>query len=288
MKRGKIALFGHGSPAAAVLDALNDDRDAHVAMVNTSETEIGPLRATSSRLGLPTFSIHPRKREEQLRAELYDHVGEGGILVSVNYRYLLPGSLLDRFDHALNIHGSLLPQYRGRTPHVWATINGETETGISVHRIDEGVDTGPIVCQEVVPIENWMTGADLLSEFQARYPRLVLIALHKVLAGEPGTTQDEARASYFGKRTPDMGLIDFRTPFEHLKNFVRALAPPYPGAYCFLPNGNKVVVEAVRIVNTTLPGDAPRYAPQRVGGRILVRTDYGVVECLPASEEGSK
>src|SRR5690606_22569809 len=93
------------------------------------------------------------------------------VLLSVNYLFIIERDLIQHpKKYAFNMHGSLLPKYRGRTPHVWAIINGETQTGVTLHVIDEGCDTGDIVIQEKVKIEHNDTGADILSKFEVLYP----------------------------------------------------------------------------------------------------------------------
>src|SRR5690606_38202127 len=93
------------------------------------------------------------------------------VLLSVNYLYLIEEDLIKmprRF--AINLHGSLLPKYRGRTPHVWAIINGEKKTGVTAHLITKGCDEGPIVSQIQIPIEIQDTGNDILNKFKQKYP----------------------------------------------------------------------------------------------------------------------
>jgi methionyl-tRNA formyltransferase len=163
-------------------------------------------------------------------------------LISVNYRYIIPDEVFTIPGHAINIHGSLLPQYRGRTPHVWSIINGEEFSGITCHLIESGVDTGPIVEQYRVQIEEDDTGYTLLQKFTSLYPTILLSSLRKLLNGEALIEQDESQSSYFGKRTPDMGYIDFYKTSNQVINFVRAQAYPYPGAYYYLPSGKKIIV----------------------------------------------
>jgi len=155
--------------------------------------------------------------------------------------------------------------------------------------MDEGVDTGPILVQESVPIEAEMTGAMLLERFEQQYPDLVVRALSAISAKIEPEPQPHESATYFGKRTPEMGLIDFRLPFRHLKNFIRAIAPPYPGAYCHLADGTRVIVSDVRhLHNEESSGALPKYSPRKHNGRIFVRTDDGVVECVQANQLGGQ
>lgn len=168
------------------------------------------------------------------------------VLISVNYLYLIEKDLIELPRlYAINVHGSLLPKYRGRTPHVWAIINGENKTGITAHTIDIGCDTGKIIRQIEVPILDNDTGADVLDKFHKLYPTLVFKVLEMVSNGEIELTkQDEAKATYFGKRTPEDGQIDWNWSKERIRNWVRAQAHPYPGAFTYF-NEKKVIIDQV-------------------------------------------
>lgn len=168
-------------------------------------------------------------------------------LISVNYRYIIPEEIFTLADFALNIHGSLLPKYRGRTPHVWSIINGETESGITCHLMEASVDTGDIILQKAIPIEIEDTGYTLLKKFELEYPTILIDSIEKVTNGSDATKQDDNIASYYGKRTPEMGYIDFRKSACEVINFVRAQAEPYPGAYYYLIDGRKIVINRISI-----------------------------------------
>ncbi|MGO5065104.1 formyltransferase family protein [Clostridium sp. LCP25S3_F8] len=166
-------------------------------------------------------------------------------LVSINYRYIIPREIFTVPKYSLNIHGSLLPKYRGRTPHVWSIINGEEYSGITCHLIDEGIDTGNIIEQISVKIEENDTGYTLLKKFEKLYPDLLIKSIDKLNKNCITIIQDENNASYFGKRTPDMGYIDFYKKSFEIVNFVRAQAFPYPGAYYYLSNGKKIIINKI-------------------------------------------
>jgi len=175
------------------------------------------------------------------------------ILVSVNYLYLLDEDVIKHPDNfAFNIHGSLLPKYRGRTPHVWAIINGEKEVGITAHLIDKGCDTGDILIQKKVRVENNDTGGSILE----KYKKMYLLLLNEVLQNFKNKTlnpipQNHLEATYFEKRTPDDGMIDWNWSGEQIKNWVRAQAYPYPGAFSFL-NKEKIIIDEVDYVEKVI------------------------------------
>lgn len=168
------------------------------------------------------------------------------VLLSVNYLFLIENDLIKWPTlGAINLHGSLLPKYRGRTPHVWAIINNEKETGVTAHLMALGCDEGDILKQREVAIGPEDTGADILKKYEKVYPELIREVLNDVQTGnlEP-LKQDESKATYFGKRTPADGQINWEWQKERIRNWVRAQANPYPGAFTWL-GSEKVIIDRI-------------------------------------------
>ena len=168
------------------------------------------------------------------------------VLISVNYLFVVDSDLirLPKLS-AFNVHGSLLPRYRGRTPHVWSIINNEKVTGITAHLIDEGCDTGDIIDQVIIPIANDDTGAILLQKYEVAYIPLIHSILEKIESNQLSVTpQENSKATFYGKRTPEDGLINWNWQKERINNWVRALSEPYPGAFSFYGN-HKVIIDAI-------------------------------------------
>lgn len=188
---------------------------------------------------IPLFVGNPRAG----KAQSFIQEVECDLILSVNYLFIIEKDLIDwPKRYAINIHGSLLPKYRGRTPHVWAIINGEKETGITAHLIDQEVDRGAILRQLKVNIDPEDTGAMILEKFHQLYPILVFDILHHIQDGNIQLkSQDPTKAFYFGKRTPADGQIDWNWSKERIKNWIRAQAHPYPGAFTFY-NQQKVFI----------------------------------------------
>ena len=152
------------------------------------------------------------------------------------YRRMLEPRLLALAPRgALNMHGSLLPRYRGRVPVNWAIIQGETETGATLHYMTEKPDAGDVVAQTAVPILPDETAKEVFDKVTAAAEATLDRALPGLVAGSaPRTPQDPRRASYFGGRKPEDGVIDWSQSAATIHNLVRALAPPYPGARTLL------------------------------------------------------
>jgi methionyl-tRNA formyltransferase len=174
-------------------------------------------------------------------------------LFSFYYRKMLPAGLLDAPARgALNMHGSLLPRYRGRVPVNWAVIKGERETGATLHYMVTKPDAGDIVGQQAVPILPDDTAFDVFGKVTVAAEMLLDRVLPDLLAGTaPRIPQDLARGSYFGGRKPEDGQIDWTRGAVEIHNLVRAVAPPYPGAFCRL--GGK----HVRVLRTLIPREMP-------------------------------
>jgi methionyl-tRNA formyltransferase len=195
-------------------------------------------------------------------------------LFSFYYRQMLKPALLALPARgALNMHGSLLPKYRGRVPVNWAVLHGERETGATLHYMVEKPDAGAIVAQQAVPI----LPDDTAFEVFAKVTVAAEIALDRVLpdllAGRaPAIAQDLALGSYFGGRRPQDGCIDWSRSADDIHNLVRAVAPPYPGAF------TEVQGRTLRILRTLHDGRAgphPHPAVYCEGGRCFAQCGDG-------------
>ena len=180
------------------------------------------------------------------RAKEFITKNECEILISINYLFLIEEDIINLSKGlTFNIHGSLLPKYRGRTPHVWAIINGEEFTGITAHIIDEGCDTGDILEQIKISIEPNDTGDNILTKYESNYLPLIEKVIDSFNQGKlKPKKQDPKKATYYGKRIPDDGLINWNWQKERIYNWIRAQAHPYPGAFTFL-HGKKITIDEI-------------------------------------------
>ena len=164
-------------------------------------------------------------------------------IFSFYYRNLLGAALLAIPPRgAFNLHGSLLPKYRGRVPINWAIIHGETETGATLHQMNVKPDNGPIVDQEAVPIGPDDTAQEVFIQVTAAAAQVVRRAVPKLIDGSAVLRlQDLSQGAYFGGRKPADGRIDWAWSAQRLHNFVRALTQPYPGAFADFSDTHLVV-----------------------------------------------
>lgn len=156
------------------------------------------------------------------------------IIFSFYYRLMLKAPLLALAARgAYNMHGSLLPKYRGRAPVNWAVLNGERETGATLHRMLEKPDAGAILAQQAVPILPDDTAIEVFQKVTMAAEIALDDVLPELLAGKAKEhAQDLSQGRYFGARGPEDGRIDWRSGAQDIHNLVRAVAPPYPGAFC--------------------------------------------------------
>ncbi|KAL8358519.1 hypothetical protein RB598_003001 [Gaeumannomyces tritici] len=225
-------------------------------------------------------------------AELLERVASlrPGWIFSFYYRHLLPPGLLRQARHgAFNMHGSLLPKYRGRVPVNWAVLRGEAETGATLHEMVARPDAGFIVAQVSVPILPDDTAHAVFAKVATAAEKALWDVLPEMLAGNtPRRPNDVGRGSYFGGRKPDDGRVDWSRPAREVYNLYRAVAPPYPGAFVEL-RGRRFVIARAR-----LPPPGNRQGPDLspglhvvAGGEIVaVCGDGGVVVVQQLLESG--
>ena len=169
-------------------------------------------------------------------------------LFSFYYRHLLAAPWLEVPTRgALNMHGSLLPKYRGRAPVHWAIIHGETATGASLHYMLDKPDAGALVDQQSVPILENDNALDVSIKVAEAAQQVLHRSLPLLRAGAAAARPlDLAQGSYFGRRRPEDGRIDWRRPAREVHDLVRAVAPPFPGAFTEV-NGCRLAVLETRV-----------------------------------------
>ncbi|MET0441552.1 MAG: formyltransferase [Casimicrobiaceae bacterium] len=195
-------------------------------------------------------------------------------LFSFYYRKLLGTELLALPRRgALNLHGSMLPRYRGRAPVNWAVLHGETHTGATLHYMEAKPDAGDIVGQQAVPILPDDTARDVFAKVTVAAEIVLDAALPRLITGTaPRVAQDAAQGSYFGGRTAEDGRIDWMQSATRIHDLVRAVAPPYPGALTTI-SGRPARVLATRVLDAAAPPAAPVLA--LADGRIIARCGGG-------------
>ncbi len=210
---------------------------------------------------------------------------------SFYYRLMLkPALLAIPTRGGYNMHGSLLPKYRGRVPVNWAVIHGERETGATLHRMVEKPDAGAIVAQQTVPILPDDTAGEVFNKVTLAAEMALDKVLPQLLAGTATYVMPDLKAgSYFGGRKPEDGRIEWLRPAREIHNLIRAVAPPYPGAFCDLHDRRLVINRSLVDHNPHKVANELQSKPQlwSEDGCLFARCgDGGVVKILAITLDG--
>ena len=231
----RAVVFAYHEVGARCLQALLDGGvDVQLVITHTDDpneriwfTSVAEL---ATKAGIPVITPESASEpdvQQRIAAIAPDYI------FSFYYRQMIPMSVLNLARIApLNMHGSLLPKYRGRVPINWAVLHGESETGATLHVMAEKPDAGDIVAQQAVPIGPDETAGEVFAHVTAAAANTLAGVLPQLLTGEvPRRPNNLAEGSYFGGRKPEDGRIHWDQTAAQVYNLIRAVAPPYPGAF---------------------------------------------------------
>jgi len=246
-------------------------RGVDVALVVTHEDNpneniwFGSVASVAAEHGIPV-ATPADPADPALRRAVSD--AQPDFIFSFYYRHMLPVDLLAIAPRgAYNMHGSLLPKFRGRAPVNWAVLHGATEIGATLHEMTVKPDAGAIVARQAVPILPDDTAHEVFGKVTVAAELALYNVLRDLLAGRaPRIPNDLANGSYFGGRKPEDGRIDWSQPAQQVYNLHRAVAPPYPGAFCDA-GPHRYVIERARLFKGSVPALPPGLAV--VDGAIL-------------------
>ncbi|MEP7132375.1 MAG: formyltransferase [Acidobacteriota bacterium] len=285
----RVAVFAYSDTGHACLKALLD-RGADVVFVAThaddpSEAQWFPSVAELAR----SRGIEPEIVEDPHAPGVLERVraSRPDLLFSFYYRGLLPDAVL-RLPSlgAFNIHGSLLPRFRGRAPVNWAVLKGETETGATLHAMTSRADAGDIVDQQSVPIGPDDTALEVQRRVTAAAVAVLTRRLEELAAGRaPRVAQDESRATKFPRRGPDDGRIDWSWSARQVHDLVRAVTHPWPGAFTDI-FGGKTILWKTSVPNLGAHDNFPGQIRTEAGRLYVACGDDRYVEVLALQREG--
>jgi methionyl-tRNA formyltransferase len=271
-------LLQRGEAVSAVV-THQDDPGEHVWFASVADL--------AQAAGIPVLSPKTPNTPAFIR---YIRTLQPDLILSFYYRRLLSRELLaiPRLG-GINLHGSLLPKYRGRAPINWVLVNGETHTGVTLHYMTEQADAGDIIAQRAVDIAFEDTALTLFERVAQAALELFRETFPLIKAGiAPRIPQDPAQATYVGGRTADDGRLAWQRPALALYNLIRAVTTPYPGAFTFL-HGKKLYVWSARLIQDSagggwLPGTILGSQP----GGCLVATGDGQLLLTQVQLEGEE
>jgi methionyl-tRNA formyltransferase len=290
----RIVVFAYSEVGARCLELLLA-RGQHIAAVYTHEDDPHEprwFRSVAEIAQAHGLAVECPERLRELAVIDALRALRPELIFSFYYRLLIPRQILalPRLG-AFNMHGSLLPRYRGRAPVNWAILNGERETGVTLHHMVARADAGDIVDQQAVPIGPEDSAADLMARITEAAALVLDRRLEELLRGcAPRRPQDEALATTFGRRTAEDGRIDWAKSSAEVANLVRAVSRPFPGAFTEA-SGRRLYVWRARALPAA-PTPAGALAPAGVAGQVLcaaplrVAAGSGVLEIADWSWEG--
>lgn len=242
-----------------------------------------PVKEVAIRLGIPF--IQP-KRLSEIAAMSQLEQWQPDLIVVAAFGQILKPDVLDLPPYGcINVHASLLPRWRGAAPIPAAILNGDKETGITIMKMDEGIDTGPILCQKAIPILDSDSSLSLSIRLAELGSGLILEALRDYLDGKiVPKEQDNEKATYAPMLKKEEGELDFSQPAESLWRKVRAYFP-WPSAFTYLSGNRLIIHEAYPI---QVGHDYPRGQTIRYQKRAAVATAKGLLELRKVQPSGKK
>lgn len=279
----KIVFMGTPDFAVPALEALAAEHEI-VAVYCQPPRPAGrgqkdrpsPVQARAEALGLPVR--HPKTLKGAAEQAEFAALNADAAVV-VAYGLILPKPVLDApAKGCLNIHASLLPRWRGAAPIHRAIMAGDAETGVCIMRMDEGLDTGPVLLREATPIGPGETTADLHDRLAAMGARLIRDALSRLDRLTP-ESQPGAGVTYAGKIAKDEARVDWTRPAAEVDRLIRGLSP-FPGAWC------DIAGERVKLLRSRLAEG--RGEPGEVLGGFTIACGSGAVDITEAQREGKR
>ncbi len=274
---GLTALARHGFDIAAVFTHEDDPGE---------NCWFGSVKDWALQRGIPCYTtdnINDEKWVDRISSWKPD------VLFSFYYRKMIGKNILaiPRLG-ALNLHGSLLPAYRGRCPVNWVLVKGEEKTGVTLHFMVEKPDAGDIVGQKDVLIDFQDTAWTLYDKLCQAADVLLDDLLPVIKTGQiPRRGQNLAEGSYYGGRRPEDGRIDWTQPARDIYNLIRAVTDPYPGAFAHLENGNRIIIwRALPVETNDMDGQTGDL--DFAGQDVLVKTGENAIKLQEIEIQGRK
>lgn len=288
-KQLRVIFFGHDEVAIKVLDVIRTfgKLTAIVVPLNRPDIQVKPLIEYAKRNKIKIFkpkNINGRGFIRKL-SELSPNLA-----IVYNYSYIFKKKIINIFPLGMvNIHGALLPQYRGANVINWVLINGENKTGITIHYINEQIDNGTIIAQETFPISSSDDARSLKKKLAKKSPELLKKVLKTIEFGKIRSykkSNSDKKGNYYHRRSPEDGKIDFNKSNTEIVNLARALVSPWPGAFAYHKE-KKIIFEKVKkalaLKETFQPGEI--VSVQKNG--LIIATGKGMIRLTGIRENNN-
>jgi Methionyl-tRNA formyltransferase len=279
----KVVFFGNNPEVLECLSSVSDIVAVFTRPDDGTNENVNSIKAFSASSGIPVFQ--PSKKELYEYADFLQKA-DPDLIIVCGYKFIIPKEIFSiPMDGTINIHPSMLPRYRGQHVINWAIVNGESETGITLHFMEETLDTGDIIVQKAVPIYFKDTAKELHDRIYSETCVLLKELLQDYKQGKPlkGKSQDSSAATFFKPRKPEDGHIDWNKSSTDIYNLVRALAKPWPGAFSYFQDHKVIIWKSCigpgvsemphgKVINA----DDDYISVSTIDGQIII-TDYEII-----------
>ena len=293
-----IVFMGTPDFAAGVLKSIYESKNHNIVCVVTQPDRpkgrsgkmiASPVKEYAQSVDIPVFQPEKIKTSEAV-AELSTYKAD--IFVVAAFGQILSKEILDmpRFG-CVNVHASLLPEYRGAAPIQWSIADGLSQTGVTIMQMNEGLDTGDILTQVVIPIDNTDTGESLFDKLMDSGAKLLVDTLPLIEEGKvTPIPQDESKATYAKILKKEMGLIDFSMSANAIDCRIRAFTP-WPGGYTYI-DGKMLKIKKASVAGNDSEYIGEHKTPGTVAevtkNSIVVKCGEGFIEITEVQLEGKK
>lgn len=231
----KVLIFGDYIGIPQLLHYIRPEIVCGLVVAEIRPLHYSPVKKISEEIRVPII-IHPRPNSPEFPIFLkkIQQINPEIILVNSYSMIINPEILKIPEFHVINIHGGILPNYRGANPYQWTILNEESEAGVTIHFLDHGIDTGNVIAQIRFSITFEDTWKDIQNKTLLATEELLQKEIPRILSGPIfGEPQDHHKARYWPRRHPDDGQITWDMNVRHIYNLIRALVKPHPGAFFF-------------------------------------------------------
>lgn len=289
----KIIFMGTPDFAVGTLEALIEAGHEITLVVSQPDKPKGrghelqptPVKAAALKHNLPIYQ--PKRIREDMAADYLEGI-EADVMVVVAFGQIIPKRILEMKKYGcINVHGSLLPKYRGAAPIQWAVIDGEKESGVTIMQMDEGLDTGDMLSKVIVPLEKKETGGSLFDKLSQAGAELCVETLKKLEEGMVvPEKQGESTTAYASQLSREMGCIDWSKSAVEIERLIRGLNP-WPSAYTKM-NGKTLKIWDADVADPDVSKGECGEILEVTKNAIIVKTGDGSLSLKEVQLEGKK